>query len=147
MAVVNVDKSEINFYDSMGHGKNYSQFISLLKSYLTNEYQASYVWNKETFNWTRNVIDVPQQTIIFDCGVYLCKFAEYVCRSFNISLDYNQILNYRYKMLLTILKMKESYKIDERYTAYTGNHDVAFCLEKTIQKLDLDQQQNTTYSS
>ncbi|KAK2163279.1 hypothetical protein LSH36_82g00005 [Paralvinella palmiformis] len=86
LAVVDFRKKEIRYYDSMG-GNNRT-CLEALRKYLIDE---SLEKRKERFDmsdWKLNTVkDIPQQMNGSDCGMFACKFAEYVTRDAPITFS------------------------------------------------------------
>jgi Ulp1 family protease len=46
-------------------------------------------------NWKYKILNVPQQNNLSDCGVFLCKYMEYITREESFNFTYNDIEYFR----------------------------------------------------
>lgn len=79
---------------------------------LKNEYLVK---NHETLTWEWNleiVKNCPQQLYQYDCGVFLCMFAEYLSRNVPLNFSQSDIMHFRKQLHLEIMngKLCESVK-------------------------------------
>jgi len=104
LGVINIRDKKIEYYDSMG-GTNPS-CIKNLKQYVVDEHQAKKGSAIDITEWgTYTPADsVPQQNNAFDCGVFMCQFAESIASANDIQ-NVNQVdmPYYRKRMMLEIL--------------------------------------------
>lgn len=105
LAVVNFTDKTICYYDSMG-GKNL-QCLDTIKKYLCEE---SLDKRKMPFNlagWTTKLArDIPHQMNGSDCGMFACKYADYITREIPISFTQADMPQFRQLMVYEILKKK-----------------------------------------
>ncbi|XP_046367154.2 sentrin-specific protease 1-like [Haliotis rufescens] len=105
MAVIDIKKKKVSYFDSMG-GKNV-QCLQGLKKYLADE---SLDKKKQAFDFTgwefQIESDIPQQMNGSDCGMFACKFAEYITREAPISFTQEHMPYFRKRMVYEILKKK-----------------------------------------
>lgn len=103
LAVIDVEKKVISYYDSMG-GNN-EQCTDLLFSYLKEEHSNKKGSPMDMTGWeTRMEKEIPQQMNGSDCGMFSCKFAEYISRRVRISFDQQDMPYFRRRMVYEIVK-------------------------------------------
>jgi sentrin-specific protease 1 len=105
LSVINIRDKRVEYYDSMG-GKNLT-CMKNLKLYIADEYKAKKEGKElDMSDWeTYTPGDtIPQQDNIFDCGVFMCQFAESITSGNSIAFV-NQVdmPYYRKRMMLEIL--------------------------------------------
>ncbi|CAH1789466.1 unnamed protein product [Owenia fusiformis] len=102
LAIVDFPKKQLRYFDSMG-GKNI-QCLEAIKSYLLAE---SLDKKKQTFDmseWTMVIEkDIPQQQNGSDCGMFACKFSEYITRNAPISFTQEDMPYFRQRMIYEII--------------------------------------------
>ena len=108
LAVINIKKRRLEYYDSMSKGYNTS-VLSLLKHYVEEEYKdrkkaSSY----DISNWEYyRVENLPQQTNAYDCGVFAMTFAEHISRGASVLFVPPKHMKYfRLKMMWEIIDSK-----------------------------------------
>jgi len=75
--------------------------------YLQDESLGTKMSKCDTSGWqTENFQKIPQQMNENDCGVFACKFAEYICRAADISFTQEDIPYFRHKMVYEIYTCK-----------------------------------------
>jgi sentrin-specific protease 1 len=109
LAVINLKKKGVFFYDSMG--SNNPSILKLLLYYLEQE---SLDKKKAPFNTSsfgmEIVKDIPKQTNSSDCGVFILKYTDYVSRNesiTSITFTQEQMPFFRRKMVQEIAAAKE----------------------------------------
>jgi len=103
LAVVDMDTKEINYYDSMGGNNN--RCLDALKKYLNEEHKAKKGSPLEMSEWHTNLKkDIPQQMNGSDCGMFACKFSEYLSRRKRISFTQANMPLFRRRMIYEIVK-------------------------------------------
>lgn len=109
LAVINMVLKRIEYYDSL---LGYPSCMKLLKKYLKDEwkdkkYSVDSSLNPE-FNldgWVEYVpTDIPRQTNGYDCGIFACKYADYISRDFDFDFSQADIPKIRSQMLIEILE-------------------------------------------
>jgi sentrin-specific protease 1 len=104
LSVINVRDKRVEYYDSMG-GTN-PTCMKNLKLYITDEYKAKKGVELDISDWTTYTPgnSIPQQENIYDCGVFVCQFAESITSGNSIEFV-NQVdmPYYRKRMMLEIL--------------------------------------------
>jgi len=91
----------IRYYDSMLTNNN--PCLNLLLRYVQEEhlekkkrFYDTDIWNKENFK------DIPIQINLWDCGVFLCKYSEYLSREAKMTFTAKHMPNYRKQMVYEI---------------------------------------------
>jgi len=103
LAVVDLEMKEIKYYDSMG-GNN-SRCLSALKKYLNEEHKAKKGLPLDMEEWETTLMkDIPQQMNGSDCGMFACKFSEYLSRRKRISFTQANMPLFRRRMIYEIAK-------------------------------------------
>merc|ERR1739838_940994 len=88
LAVINLKKKGVYFYDSMGSDK--TDILKTLLSYLESE----------------NVKDIPRQMNGSDCGMFTLKYSEYLSRNASITFTQEDMPYYRQRMVYEIVNNK-----------------------------------------
>jgi sentrin-specific protease 1 len=84
-----MDCKEIRYYDSM-NGHNV-ECLRSLRNYLRDEHQDKKSSQIDLSQWNFiHVSDVPQQMNGSDCGMFTCKYAEFISRGKN-AFAFNQV--------------------------------------------------------
>lgn len=100
----------IKYYDSL-NGSDTTCMLTL-RDYLGDEYVDKKGCVLDISEWTMRCIStIPIQNNSFDCGIYLCLFAEFISRDAEISFNQEDIPYARLKIMLEILNGKLSMKI------------------------------------
>lgn len=89
LAVIDFNCKEIRYYDSMNGNNN--DCLRALKNYLKDEHQdKKSTYPLDLTNWNCiHVKNVPQQMNGSDCGMFACKYAEYISRGKTV-FNFNQ---------------------------------------------------------
>ncbi|KRZ94139.1 Sentrin-specific protease 1, partial [Trichinella sp. T8] len=94
-------KKTVLHYDSLG-GSN-ATLLRSLKEYLCQESKAK-GHDLHIDQWTfSNAEGVPRQGNFNDCGVFVCKFADYLSRDAELSFNQSHMANFRLCMAYEIL--------------------------------------------
>jgi len=102
LAVVDFRNKKISYYDSMG-GKN-QQCLSALKGYLEAESLDKKKVKLDTSSWVMEIVkDKPNQLNGSDCGMFTCKYAEYISRNAKITFTQEDMPYFRQRMVYEIL--------------------------------------------
>lgn len=105
LAVVDFRSKTIKYYDSMG-GEN-SQCLNALKCYLEAESLDKKNQKLDTSDWTLETVkDKPNQLNGSDCGMFTCKYAEYICRDAKFTFTQEDMPYFRKRMVYEIVKAK-----------------------------------------
>ena len=102
LATVDMDKKAIVYYDSMG-GDN-RNCLAALDKYMKEEHKVKKGSPMDDSGWTRKIAkDIPQQKNGSDCGMFTCKFAEYISRRAKISFSQTDMPYFRQRMIYEIV--------------------------------------------
>lgn len=81
--------------------------LQIIRNYLSEEHR---IRKNSDFDWGGwqlfSVKDIPQQMNGSDCGMFACKFAEYVSRDAPITFDQRHMPYFRRRMVFEILTKK-----------------------------------------
>uniref|UniRef100_A0A8C2XHW5 SUMO specific peptidase 1 n=1 Tax=Cyclopterus lumpus TaxID=8103 RepID=A0A8C2XHW5_CYCLU len=107
LSVVDFRKKAILYFDSMG-GNN-DEACRMLFDYLQHESKDKKGKALDTSGWTlhskkRN--EIPQQMNGSDCGMFTCKYADYITKDKPITFTQNHMPYFRRRMVWEILKHK-----------------------------------------
>ncbi|CAH3031439.1 unnamed protein product [Porites evermanni] len=102
LAAVDFRKKCISYYDSLKGSNN--QCLSVLRSYLNDESVDKKKVPFDLNGWkTASPKDIPEQLNGCDCGVFACKYAEYLSRRANFDFDQRHMPYFRRRMVYEIL--------------------------------------------
>ena len=104
LVVVDIETSRLVLYDSFS--RKYNHILEKISSFLSHMYKFYY--NSE-LSWNFHLIhsrSFPIQRNSFDCGMYVCKFAEFLIYKRAFTFDDSSMPRYRRKMVLSILRRK-----------------------------------------
>lgn len=105
LAVIDFKNKKINYYDSMG-GKN-MDCIQKLKTYIQEESVDKKKMKYDMSDWTLEVVkEIPQQGNGSDCGMFTCKYAEYISRNAKINFSQAHMPYFRRRMVYEILSQR-----------------------------------------
>ncbi|KAK3611497.1 hypothetical protein CHS0354_039112 [Potamilus streckersoni] len=102
LCVVDFKKKSIFYYDSMG-GNNY-QCLEAIKKYLCDEMMDKKKQKFDLSGWKTEIVkDIPHQMNGSDCGMFACKYAEYITRRAPITFTQEHMPYFRRRMVYEIL--------------------------------------------
>ncbi|CAL1547302.1 unnamed protein product [Lymnaea stagnalis] len=102
LCIVDIDNKAITYYDSMG-GKNHNCLRAVL-SYLKDESTAkNYSQFKESEWQIQHAENNPHQMNGGDCGMFMCKYAEYITRGKAITFTQEHMPYFRKRMVYEIM--------------------------------------------
>ncbi|XP_069111084.1 sentrin-specific protease 1-like [Argopecten irradians] len=105
LAVVDFKKKLVQYFDSMG-GENH-QCVNAIKKYLCDESMDKKKQEFDLTGWATKIVkDIPQQMNGSDCGMFACKYAEYITRGAKITFTQEHMPYFRRRMVYEILKAK-----------------------------------------
>ncbi|KAG7261393.1 hypothetical protein CRUP_036566 [Coryphaenoides rupestris] len=107
LSVVDFRKKIIMYYDSMG-GNNDKACHTLLR-YLQQESKDKKGRELDTTSWTlhsRRRNEIPQQMNGSDCGMFTCKYAEYITKDKDITFTQKHMPYFRRRMVWELLNRK-----------------------------------------
>ena len=103
LAVIDFRKFGIYYYDSMG-GNNQNCVEALLQ-YIQDEFREKKRRRLDVKRLsTKMVKNIPQQFNGSDCGMFACKFAEYLSRDASISFSQKDMPHFRRRMIWEIVQ-------------------------------------------
>lgn len=101
LAVVDFRKLGVYYYDSMG-GNNQNCLEAILQ-YLKHEHREKKGTNLNVRRYSTKIVkNIPQQLNGSDCGVFSCKFAEFLSRDASISFSQKDMPHFRRRMIWEI---------------------------------------------
>ena len=106
LGLINFVHKKVQYYDSL-RGSN-QPALDLLLEYVQLEYKDKKKGDLNMDEWVKeNRQDIPRQQNGFDCGVFMCMFAEYISRG-TLHMDFSQdnILFFRKRMVYEIATKK-----------------------------------------
>lgn len=99
---VDLRHSRITFYDSMGSDNQ--RALKAMLRYLADEHRDKKSKELDTSAWTTvSAQDIPQQMNGSDCGMFACKFAEYLSRDAPFSFSQQEMPYFRRRMVYEII--------------------------------------------
>ncbi|CAI9578951.1 unnamed protein product [Staurois parvus] len=107
LAVIDFRKKTIMYYDSMG-GQN-NEACKLLLQYLKLESQDKKGFSFDCNGWSlssKRCGEIPQQMNGSDCGMFACKYADYITKDKPISFTQHHMPYFRKRMVWEILHQK-----------------------------------------
>ncbi|XP_033640000.1 sentrin-specific protease 1-like isoform X1 [Asterias rubens] len=105
MATIDFRSKSITYFDSMG-GHN-QKCLDALRDYLIDEHQDKKGSAYDITGWTFSCPkDIPQQMNGSDCGMFACKFADYVSRDKRITFTQHDMPYFRKMMVWELLHKK-----------------------------------------
>ncbi|ESP00184.1 hypothetical protein LOTGIDRAFT_201054 [Lottia gigantea] len=105
LAIIDFRNKCIKYYDSMGGNNN--KCLNALRQYLCEESLDKKKQQFDLSGWTSvNVKDIPQQMNGSDCGMFACKYAEYITRGAEITFTQDDMPYFRRRMVYEIMKKK-----------------------------------------
>ncbi|XP_026470458.1 sentrin-specific protease-like [Ctenocephalides felis] len=105
MLIIDFTHKSIKYYDSLDGSDQ--GVLDMMESYLKDESLDKKKIPLDTSTWTKEIVkDIPQQENGYDCGVFSCMFAEYICRGAKIDFSQNDMEYFRKKMHLEIVNGK-----------------------------------------
>jgi len=107
LAVVNFREKRFEYYDSLG-GSN-STCLKALRQYVKEEHKDKKKKEIDLSDWTDYTpSDIPHQRNGYDCGVFMCKYADYVSKNQGFTFGQNQMQYFRKRLVLDILNKNYS---------------------------------------
>jgi len=103
LATIDMQRKAIMYYDSMG-GRNKGCLEALAK-YVEDEHLAKKGAPLDMTSWKKECAkDIPQQMNGSDCGMFTCKFAEYISRRARFTFSQKNMPYFRQRMIYEIVK-------------------------------------------
>ncbi|XP_041118710.1 sentrin-specific protease 2-like [Polyodon spathula] len=107
LAVIDFGAKTVKYYDSMGQRNEGVCRILLL--YLKEEFKSKKSKDLEVSKWTVTSAksnEIPQQMNGSDCGVFVCKYADYITRAKPMTFTQRHMPYFRKRMIWEILSQK-----------------------------------------
>ena len=105
LAVIDLKKKGVYFYDSMGSDKN--DILKKLLEYLKQESMDKKKTEFDTSGFKlENVKDIPRQMNGSDCGMFTLKYAEYLSRNASITFTQEDMPYFRRRIVYEIVNNK-----------------------------------------
>ncbi|KAF0298737.1 Sentrin-specific protease 1 [Amphibalanus amphitrite] len=105
LACVDLRRKAVRYFDSM-LGNNNRGLDAILR-YLRDEHADKKKQPLDTSDWQAvNEKEIPQQMNGSDCGVFACKFGEYLSRDARLSFTQEHMPYFRRRMVYEIVKKK-----------------------------------------
>ncbi|XP_040281823.1 sentrin-specific protease 1 [Bufo bufo] len=107
LAVIDFRKKSITYYDSMGGLNN--EACRILLQYLKQESQDKKGISFDTNGWnlsSKKSHEIPQQMNGSDCGMFACKYADYITKDKPITFTQHHMPYFRKKMVWEIIHRK-----------------------------------------
>ena len=107
MGVINVKRKRIEYYDSLGELEK-TTFFKKMREYLPLEWENSKKEDEQGIDLTEwkyyTLGNCPQQSNGYDCGEFACRFAEYVSRDAAFDFTTVDMVYFRRRHVLEILR-------------------------------------------
>ena len=105
LAVIDLKKKGVYFYDSMGSDK--TDILKKLLEYLKQEHMDKKKSEFDTSGFKlQNVKDIPRQMNGSDCGMFTLKYAEYLSRNASITFTQEDMPYFRRRIVYEIVNNK-----------------------------------------
>ncbi|XP_062296209.1 sentrin-specific protease 2 isoform X3 [Scomber scombrus] len=106
MAVIDFKSKTVKSYDSMG--QRHDDICSLLLLYLKEEHKAKKGRELDSAKWTVSSMwaTIPQQRNGSDCGVFACKYADYIAKERPLTFKQCHMPLFRKLMIWEILNQE-----------------------------------------
>ncbi|CAG10351.1 unnamed protein product, partial [Tetraodon nigroviridis] len=107
LAVIDLKSRTVKSYDSMG--QRHDDICSLLLLYLKEEHKVKKDRELDETKWTvgnLKTTEIPQQKNGSDCGVFACKYADYIARGRPLTFNQCHMPLFRKLMIWEILNRK-----------------------------------------
>ncbi|XP_027731055.1 sentrin-specific protease 2 isoform X1 [Vombatus ursinus] len=104
LVVIDVRKKTIRYLDSMGQKGH--RICSLMLRYLQDESKTKRNKELDPAEWTLESVkayEIPQQLNGSDCGMFTCKYADYLSQDKPITFTQNEMPHFRKRMVWEIL--------------------------------------------
>jgi len=107
LAVVNFQDKRFEYYDSLGNDNPLC--LQLLRQYLKDEHKSKKNKDFEVSDWTEySPKSIPRQRNGYDCGIFMCRYAECVSRRKEFNFEQRNMPYFRKRMVLDILNKQFS---------------------------------------
>ncbi|XP_074547785.1 sentrin-specific protease 2 [Halichoeres trimaculatus] len=107
LAVIDLKSKTVTSYDSMG--RRHDDICGLLLLYLKEEHKAKKGRDLDSTKWTIGSLratEIPQQKNGSDCGVFACKYADYIAKGRPLTFKQCHMPLFRKLMIWEIINQK-----------------------------------------
>ncbi|XP_048857809.1 sentrin-specific protease 2 isoform X2 [Brienomyrus brachyistius] len=107
LAVMDLKAKSVKCYDSMG--QRHDDICKLLLLYLKEEYKTRKNKDLDVSKWvvaSLKAKEIPQQNNGSDCGVFACKYADYISQGRPLTFTQSHMPYFRRKMIWEILNKR-----------------------------------------
>ncbi|XP_023695921.2 uncharacterized protein senp2 isoform X1 [Paramormyrops kingsleyae] len=107
LAVMDLKARSVKYYDSMG--QRHDDICNLLLLYLKEEYKTRKNKDLDVPRWvvaSLKAKEIPQQNNGSDCGVFACKYADYIAQGRPLTFTQSHMPYFRRKMIWEILNKR-----------------------------------------
>lgn len=107
LAVIDFRTKTVKYYDSMGQRNE--GVCRILLHYLKEEFKSKKSKDLEVSKWTVTSAksnEIPQQMNGSDCGVFACKYADYIARAKPMTFTQHHMPYFRKRMIWEILSQE-----------------------------------------
>lgn len=103
LTIIDVKEKTIKHYDSARWLANFHNMLPALNEYLKENYCKKYLDKLDVSDWLTEIVnEIPLQRNRYDCGVYTCITAEFLCRNRQLHFAEDDMIYFRRRMILEI---------------------------------------------
>jgi len=107
LAIVNFNNKRFEYYDSLG-GDNLTCHKAL-RRYIADEHKDKKKTDFDFTGWENYTPkDIPHQRNGYDCGVFMCKFADFSSKNKGFNFSQKNMQYFRKRMVLDIVNLSYS---------------------------------------
>lgn len=106
LGVVNFKEKRVEHYDSMAGGGSARVLDNLMQWVRDEAENKKKPFDESEWEKVAHGRDVPQQANSDDCGVFLCKFADFLCRGIPLTFDRRHMNYFRSRMAHELLMQR-----------------------------------------
>ena len=108
LVLIDMQLQSIKYYDSMR--KKFKRCLDALELYISKEHLDKKGTALDTSRWSKETVKgIPMQKNGFDCGVFVCKYAEFLSRRAELSFCREDMVHFRSRMKYEIVKVDLMY--------------------------------------
>ncbi|KAG2379559.1 hypothetical protein C9374_006676 [Naegleria lovaniensis] len=107
LAVINIRDERFEYYDSMDGVQTGMNVLQNLQKYLSDEVLDKKQVSFDTMSWRKYVPHTPQQENGSDCGMFTCKFANFIAQDKPLTFSQKHMPYFRRRMVVEIVRSKE----------------------------------------
>ncbi|XP_073300513.1 ubiquitin-like-specific protease ESD4 [Primulina huaijiensis] len=105
LAVINKKDETFQYLDSLKRVD--SQVLNVLARYYVDEVKEKSGKDLNVSSWEREFVkDLPKQENVFDCGVFMLKYANFYCRDVGLCFSQQHMPYFRQRIAKEILKLR-----------------------------------------